>query len=119
MKYVGLWYGGSSYSLGEWATDAEVFTSLDHARNVFECRYRNVSHLARPTHAAEWDDNGNAYAGNELPRLATPCVEGEPNLILTPLNSAELFALESNSYYAATHVIELGPRKGVRLHPTY
>lgn len=118
-KYVGLWHGGSSYSFGYWATDAEVFASLEHARDVFECRYRNISHMARPTHAAEWDDDGSAYVGNELPQLATPCVEGEPNLILAPLERAELFALEKDGYYAATHVIELGPRGGVRLHPTY
>ena len=38
MKVWGLWYGGSSYSVGSVKDDTEEFRSLKHAKNAFQSR---------------------------------------------------------------------------------
>lgn len=115
MQYVGLWHGGDSYSMGEWATDAEVFESLNHAREVVLARHRNLSWMARSTHAAEWNPGGSARQGNLLDSLATPAVEGSA-LWLVPASVANLSALESDGAYACSHQLTIGPRGGVVTH---
>ncbi len=70
MRYLGLWYGGSSYAMPDphSARDREYFTSIRDAGRILQCRAANVDrrtpcvdestcemHLYK---GAEYHDNG-------------------------------------------------------------
>ena len=56
-KFVGLWHGGYGRAHGEWATDAEIFDTLDHAREVLRQRYHDQgTHPGTTPHVAEWTE---------------------------------------------------------------
>lgn len=111
-RYIGLWHGGPSYSEGYWATDAEVFESLAHALHVLRIRAtgRRVSMAPR---VAEWSDSGVAYAGAVSDSL-TPAADGS-SLLLAPVATASLESLEADGPYACSHLLEVGPRGGVKV----
>lgn len=104
--FVGLWQGGNGYSAGSWATDAEVFDSLDQARRVYEARARYAGHLAPVTWAVEWDDaDGTARKGAALDPALTPCVDDTATLTLARLDGTTLDGLEGEGLFAADFVI--------------
>lgn len=122
VGYVGLWSGGDGYSAGEWATDAEIFTSLEHARVVMADRYRlgYVLRGANVPHVAEWRESPHgehqayAVAGESGHNLMAPAVAMNSTLLLAPRDRAPLESLETDGPYACTHLLEVGPRGGVK-----
>ena len=106
MQYIGLWHGGSSYSEGYWATDAESFISLAHAKDVMRARWRGCR--AYGVRVVEWDGN-DPREGNESDSL-TPAVDDTSSLLLAPMTSAHLDALETDGPYACSHMVEISAR---------
>jgi len=118
-KYVGLWNGGASYGAGEWALDAEAFTSLDHAEAVLRQRYLNGHTWSGDTpHVIDWTEDPDdgavrAVVGVKGDNLTCPAVSEGSSIILARM-PAELSALEIDGVYAASYILEIGPRGGVK-----
>ena len=107
MQYIGLWHGGHSYSEGYWATDAESFDSLDHAKHVMRVRWLGVR--APRVRVVDWADDGTPTIGAVSDSL-TPAVDDSAYLLLAPMTSAHLDALETDGPYACSHIVEISAR---------
>lgn len=119
-EYVGLWQGGPGYSQGEWATDAEVFDSLQHAKAVLAGRYARGSLWPQTVpHVAEWREapGGESYAvkGAQGHNLMCPAVAEGSSILLARRDRTGLTALEVDGPHACTYLLEIGPRGGVKV----
>ncbi len=122
-RYVGLWFGGSSYSPGEWFTDAEIFDTIEQAKRVLSDRY-NLGYV--------WDDKdipceavwtespygeqSFATKGEQGENLRCPAVSLECELWLAPRDRTSLQDCESDPLMVVTHVLTLGSKGGVRVN---
>lgn len=121
-KFVGLWYGGLDFSPGEWATDAEIFDTLDHAREVLRQRFEDgQTHPGTTPHVAEWKAGDTGHVGYYA-------VKGHKNhdhgygggrvlseILLALRYPTELEALERSVGDACVARVYIGPRGGIRV----
>jgi len=104
--YVGLWHGGSSYSLPEW-NDAETFPSIKAAGEALSERYDSGRHV-------RFD-----YITRGTEHTDTPVVEIGSTLTLYVWGRNDSLAdlrrvIETEGAAMADAILEIGPRGGVR-----
>lgn len=114
MRWVGLWQS-TDYERPEWRRDAEVFHSLQHARDVFESRSRSEHWWGTPPRKLEWLEDGSPHVSDETTPGDLDYYPGSPSMLLVELGWVDLYALETDGPYACSRILTVGPRGGVKI----